>query len=413
MAQKKFAALAFLVIRCVVANAQSTLTLEQAIAFALKNNPEAKAASLEVEHQQWMKRASVDVPKTNVTLTYGQYNSIIKNDNNITLSQTIPFPTVWARELSLGKAMIKSSEYQKVSIDNEITYQVSSVFYQLLYLKAKSALLTRQDSLLERLSKAANARYAAGEVNLLIKTSAEVQWNEAKNQLRQNNADILIQRSQLGILTQSSITDVTGNIEEFADTIFTSSPTQNPALKYFAQQVNIAEAQKKAVVAKILPDITIGYFNQTLIGYQTINAQEQYFGSSSRFQGFQAGVAIPLWFPYHHARAKAATTNRLIAEQNFQLYEQRLNGQLEQARLEHEKVASSVDYYRSFALPNADSLIKQAEAAFRNGEIDYTSYLINLQSTATIRNGYLDALLLLHQRAIRINYLTGNSQPSN
>jgi cobalt-zinc-cadmium resistance protein CzcA len=405
----KIVTVTLLSLSCAMAKGQAVITLEQAIQLALKNNPAAKAASLEIEHERWLKKSSVEIPKTNVMLTYGQYNSVVRNDNNISVSQTIPFPTVWSRSHAVGNALVKSGEYHKASIENDLAYQVSSVYYQLLYLKAKNQLLTLQDSLLERLSKAAGARYAAGEINLLVKTSAETHWNEVKNQLLQNKADISIQHSRLMVLTQSpSVTGITGDLERIPESAWPRSLSQNPELKYTALQVDVARARKKLEIARIMPEITVGYFNQTLIGYQNVNAQEQYFGSSSRFQGFQAGLTIPLWFTYHRARARATATEHLIAQQNLQSHEQHLTGLLEQARLEYEKAASSIEYYRSSALPNANAINSQAEAAFKNGEIDYTNYLVNLQSATAIQNGYLDALLLLHQSSIQLDYLTGN-----
>jgi cobalt-zinc-cadmium resistance protein CzcA len=67
------------------------LTLEQAIETALKNNGSVQAATYNVESQRALKKTGFDLPKTNVSLLYGQYNSYSKNDNNLTVTQTIPF----------------------------------------------------------------------------------------------------------------------------------------------------------------------------------------------------------------------------------------------------------------------------------------------------------------------------------
>lgn len=84
------------------------ITLQQAIDEALKNNAGIKAANYEVTYTQALRKTATDIGKTNVSLLYGQYNSI-KVDNNITVSQSIPFPTVFMSQAKLGNEMVKGS----------------------------------------------------------------------------------------------------------------------------------------------------------------------------------------------------------------------------------------------------------------------------------------------------------------
>lgn len=52
------------------------------------------------------------------------------------------------------------------------------------------------------------------------------------------------------------------------------------------QQAVIAEQNKKLESASVLPDFNVGYFNQSLIGTQTVNGADVYFDGSKRFQEF-------------------------------------------------------------------------------------------------------------------------------
>lgn len=67
--------------------------MQQLIDLAIKNNPATQASSLEIERQTKLKRTSSEIPKTDVLFMYGQYNSVYDQDNNLTISQSIPFPT--------------------------------------------------------------------------------------------------------------------------------------------------------------------------------------------------------------------------------------------------------------------------------------------------------------------------------
>lgn len=388
----------------------SPVTLDEAVSLALRNNPSVKAASLNVEHQRALKQTSTLMPKTDVSWTHGQYNSIVKDDNNFTVTQTIPFPTVWTSQRSLNVAAIAGSLFQKQVSENELIYQVSVTYYHLLFLKSSRALLLQRDSLYAGLLKAADVKYKTGESTLLEKISAETQWNEVQDLLSRNEADVAIWQQQLKTLTGSD-TDiaVTGRLEETVPYTTPESIEMNPELKYSKQQIAIAEGQRKVDAAHILPDITVGYFNQTLIGYQTVNGQEQYFGSGDKFQGFQIGLAFPLWIVPHTAKVRAASVRQEAARQEYEAYRQTLDSQYKQALQELAKAQKSLAYYQTYALPNVAELEAQNEITFKGGEVDYTTYLMNLKNALAIRESYVNTLRDYHMSVLKLNYLAGNT----
>ncbi len=386
------------------------LGLDEAIQYALSHNLEIESSSLAIDHYQQLKKASSEIPKMDISLMHGQYNSYIKSDNNITITQTIPFPTVFTSQNGLAKARLLSSEIQKQVVQNNLVYKISATFYQLLYLKTRQKLLSKQDSIFGELVHAAKIRYETGESNMLEKISAETQWNEVKNHLQQNEADIAIHQQQLQTdLNAEELPSIHGDLENLLSIDKPAiSVEHHPNIKLAHQQKVIGEYQKKVESAKFLPDIHVGYFNQSLIGFQNVNGQEQYFGSSDRFQGFQVGLSIPLWFVPNAAKVKAASFHRDQLARESERYQLNLRGELEKAFKENEKAARSLDYYKTHALPNVAQLINQSSIAFRGGEIDYTTHLLNLKSATSIQDGYLSALREYQLSVLKIQFLTGN-----
>ncbi len=397
-----------------LANGQSQqVNLNQAIDLAIQNNNTLKAATYEIDYQKQLKKTSSEIPKTNVSLTYGQYNSIEKNDNNLNISQSIPFPTVFSSQATLGRSLIKGSEFKKSAMQNEVVYQVTQVYFRLLFLKARHQMLLRQDSIYESFLRAASFRYKSGETNLLEKVTAESQLNETKNQISQNEADTQIGLSQLQTMT-SSITPLTISDGELIELSFDALNDSvkleaNPSLRYYKNQILIANSQKKVESAKSLPDFTIGYFNQTLIGIQNINGQDKYFGSGSRFQGFQVGLAIPLWYAPFASRIKAAEFNKKAVESNFNQYQIDLQGQFQQAVQEYLKNRNRLEYYKTSALPNSDLILRQVQIGFKTGEIGYSEYLLGLKNALAIRENYLQALNQYNQSITTLEFLLGNN----
>ena len=391
------------------AGAQTSIHLDEAIDIALQNNLRIRSSSLETERRQQLRKAATEIPKTEIHLTHGQYNSIVKNDNNLTITQTLPFPTLFFQQAALEKARVTSQEMQREATLNAVVHEVSSVYIQLLYVEARYQLLLELDSLLQGLVRAATIRLETGEAALLEKIAAETEWNETKNKLRQTEADQDIYTSQLSVLLNNPEPfATTGTLAELPGSPGTNT-RQNPLLLYFGQQVKVAEREKKAEAAMALPDITLGFFSQTLIGYQLIDGQEQYFDSSERFEGFTVGLSIPIWFVPNRARVKAASYHEDIARNDYDTYKQSLEGQYDQAMQEYEKTLASLHYYNDYAVPNAKKMATQNWLAFQGGEIDYSTHLMNLRTAIGIREGQLTALRDHHLAIVRLNYLNGNA----
>src|SRR5262245_15717773 len=95
-------------------------SLTQCIDIAMRNNEGIKTASLNIAYQKQFRKAATEIPKTSVVYTQGQFNSIYKYDNNITISQSIPFPLVFSTHNALAKAHIQSSEYNYESAHAEL-----------------------------------------------------------------------------------------------------------------------------------------------------------------------------------------------------------------------------------------------------------------------------------------------------
>lgn len=394
---------------CLNSVAQAQVSLREAVELSLQNNLQIRSANLEIENQRLLKRAAIEVPKTHFQLTRGQYNSHITNDNNLTITQTVPFPTLWIQQAAMGRARVESQQLSLNATSNAVAFDVSSAYVQLLFLKARHHQLVGLDTLFEGLAKSASVRYRTGEAPLLETISAETQWNEVKNGLRQNEADQMIYEKQLQVLMNYDQPVGTSETLEQLALSSKGSIVENPELHHLKKEIEVADRWRKVQFAKVLPDITVGFFSQTLIGYELIDGQEQYFGANERFNGFEIGLSIPIWFLPHAARARAAESQYEIAQNEYESYAHILSGQYDQSLKEFEKANAGLDYYRQYALPNADKLESQNILSFRSGEIDYSTFLLNIRTSIAIREGYLNNLRDYHLAVLKLNYITGNS----
>ncbi len=383
------------------------LSREQVVQIALQNNQLIKAAEFQVEYFRQLKKTGTDIGKLTALWMHGQYNSL-NQDNNLTLTQSIPFPTAIGAQVRLGKEQVTGAQKSLLATQNNLVFEVKSAYEQLLYQEALKKLLATQDSLYTDFARASSLRYKTGESNLLEKATAETQLLEVKNLARQNEADIQISQTRIQTLLKSENPIIAGDIlARQIPPAETSSFQNNPQLDYLKQQVIISSQFKRLERNKIMPDIIVGYFNQSLTGVQVINGVDTYFPRSKHFQGFQLGLAIPLWFAPPVARARAAAFQEEAIRKNAEYFETSLNGAYVQALQEFDKNQASVTYYENSALQNAELILSQARKAYRSGEIGYIEYLQSLRNALTIKSNYLLALNQYNQSIIKLEFLLG------
>ena len=392
----------------VIADAQK-LTLEQAVQTALQNNLGIKSAEYQIEYFKELKKTGTDIGKLSAVWMHGQYNSIYQ-DNNLSLQQNIPFPSTLINQVKLGKEQVTGAQQNLIVQQNNLVYEVKSIYYQLVYQEAQKKLFFSQDSLYSDFAKASSLRYKTGESNLLEKTTAETQRMEIQNLQRQNLADIQISGARLQALLKSDLPIVAA--EELAkrpvpselDSVLLQN---NPSLKLMNQEVSINQQYKRVERNRVLPDLMVGAYIQSLTGIQNVNGQDIFYPRSKQFTGFQLGLAIPLWIKPNLARAKAAAFQEEATRKSAQHFETILTGHYEQALRELDKNTATLNYYETSALQNAELILSQSRKAFHAGEIGYIEYLQSLKISVGIRANYLQALNQYNQSIVTLEFLLG------
>jgi cobalt-zinc-cadmium resistance protein CzcA len=94
----------------------------------------------------------------------------------------------------------------------------------------------------------------------------------------------------------------------------TSVLRQTPSWTLSTQQNEVQHQLYTLEKARSLPDLTVGYFNQSFRGPMNVNGVEQTFTGADRFDGITAGIALPLWWKPYAARVQAAKFHRKQAE---------------------------------------------------------------------------------------------------
>ena len=374
---------------------QNVLTLEDAISKALKNSKNITAAGLAVLQQKQLLKSSFNLPNPEV---------FIESPTGIfytgSITQSIEFPSVYKKQYQLQQQQIVLADKEKQLTEGEVKLQTSRLYLLLQYNVALQQYLHVQDTIFERLSKAAGRQFDAGQIDYLQKTLAESQYGEIHNQTSQYRLAIANVQNQLkyliGVPAAFNVNPLDTNLA-ISDGIVAGDSTaftNNPSLLIINQEGIIAQKNIELQKAKSLPGLAFGYFNQgersTPIGNR-----------------FRLGFTVPLWFGQFRSSINAAKTNAEVMRQKAIGLQQQLSLTFLQAQNELDIYSQSIRYYKSTGIPKAQVMVETARRFFESGEIDYVAYLRNLNEAQSINLKYLEVVRNYSQALVELKYLNG------
>ncbi|QNH61379.1 TolC family protein [Hymenobacter sediminicola] len=374
------------------------LTLPQALQTGLGQSLFLQNATLEVERQRALSRTGYDLPRTVVDYQYGQISGSLA-DQSLNVVQQTAFPTLYGAQRKLLEGQTATAE-QRVRLQRrELTRAIRTSYFELLLLQRRAALLRRQDSLYRRAARAAEVRYRTGETNRLEQVSAAARSQELHNRLLTVLTEVQVRQQQLGLLlgTSGSVhVDTTASLLASLTPADTAgiSPETNPTLSVLQQEVAVSEQQTRVEQLRRLPDLRVGYFNQTI-------------NKERGFQVAQAGVALPLLGGAQRGRIQAAKVAEQAATAQLSYANLQLNSQFSGLRQQLTRARASLNYYQQTALPQARLILDAANKSFRAGDIDYVEFVVNTQPAWDLQTAYLDQITQYNALVISLQALAG------
>ena len=183
----------------------------------------------------------------------------------------------------------------------------------------------------------------------------------------------------------------------------TSAVSNHPQLKVLQQQKNISLVNTQLQKQKLLPELNLGYSNQSIQGTGPDNVL---YAKSYRFNSIQFGIGVPLFFGSQKGKIGSAKIQQQISENNYQLGLQSLKTEYETAFKNYQTQLQTVKYFEDTALQNANTITKTANEQFINGDINYLEWTMLINNAVSIQSNYTDAVKDLNQTIIQLNFLT-------
>lgn len=394
----------FFVLTGTFMNAQTKITLNEAIDIALKNNRGLKNEKLKSEYAKALIKTSSDIPQTGISADYGQINSAY-NDMKFGGSQSIAFPTVYKKQKNLYTEEWKKSELSVALKEYQLKKGITLTFYNILYWQEKEKILNESLDFYGQFLEKATLRLKSGESNILEKSTAANQKSAIEIQIKQVKQELRTLQLQLQWLLNSETEVIPDGERIFSLSSLQNDVSGNPSLKILEQQKNIATRQTALEKSKLLPGLQLAY---NLNSFRGMGADDKVYNASPQFHSVQVGVSVPIFSGGQKARIQVSKIAESVSENDFQNAEFTLKNQYKKLSEIQQKNLEIVSQYEKYELKNAETILETAQKQFINGEINYLEFVMLANQAISIKNNYTDAVWNLNESNIELEYITLN-----
>jgi cobalt-zinc-cadmium resistance protein CzcA len=267
--------------------------------------------------------------------------------------------------------------------------------------------LKRLDSTLNILEQKSKIRFELQDISRLDYSLIQTKRMRLSNDISLLESDLLGEKRRIASLLKLDEKSFEIERSEYQKqlNIFQAEVTENhPLMLWFKQNEGVYLQEKKVDLAHQLPEINLGYFNQTLVGIQNVNGIDTKFTQANRFQGYMVGANVPLfWGAYknrNEASALSLKQNNLEKEQTTQAMQREISQLVDRLNL----LSSSMDKLGSQLSNELRFLTDDAKAKFEVGEISFIEFLQIQQQRSELELSHLQLINQYNQTSIQLNW---------
>ncbi len=393
----------------VISQPKGVLTLKDALALALMNNPRLEIYSWEIRAAQARQLQASMLPNPEIKIEMeeiggpGDRRGIDSSETSIELGQLIELGDKRAlrEDIAALDARLAGWDYEAQRLD--VYRDVAVSFIDLLGAQENMSLNRELTDLSEKVLQAVSQQVAAGRdspveqkraaVNLanfqIEKRKAQKQLNYARLQL----AALWGEKTALFQQAAGQLKNVTAVMPEIE---IAGLLEENPDLARWREIMQKSKTQVKLAKANAIPDPTIA-------------AGCQYFNESND-STVLFGVSLPLpLFDQNRAGISLARANLARSARQNQLARLEAGLDLSATYTELDNAYHEINELNKTVLPTAREVFNNMSQGYRQGKFSYLAVLDAQQSLFETRKQYLDALITYHKAKARLERLIGRN----
>ena len=378
-----------------VSQAQNVeISLEKAIETAIANNKGLQASKQQIDKSKQLEGTAFNIDKTDIYYSFDQ-NNIAQNNSPLNvfgISQAIKFPTFYSSQKEVLKQQTNHSEYLYQLDEQSIKKELSKAYYTAAHWQEMVKNYSYLDSVYQKFAIAAKLKFEVGETNKLEHLIAQSKSKEIGVTLYQSKMNYQKSIVQLNKWIQSDTVFTVLKGKKAMVNLMPLDTANNPLLQYLNQSILLSERQLDANKKNLLPDLKLGVFQGSNDG-----------STPNRFYGFEAGIAIPLFYGSDKAQIQASKTEILIKKNELENSSIQIQANYQVLMNELKSYKKGVDYFTDFGQGLYTETLLNANKGYQAGEIDYLQYITLLDYANTIKINYLQNYFFYNLTVIEAN----------
>jgi cobalt-zinc-cadmium efflux system outer membrane protein len=381
------------------AGVDSLLTLSDLIEEVKRENPELRAMRTEFEAAgygiSWLRY----LPDPLLAFEFSD------NMTMFSVTQQMPFPTKISGRSDRARLAFDYSTLLYEYREQVLIRGVKESYATFLLLKGRISATEKSIAFLQQIYSAARQKYSINEASQAEVLISQVELARAENQLMSLNDDLSLIEAHLNTLLNRDLDDglpVLAKPVQQVDTLplpalYDMARENQPRLKAF--DLKRKEAQLALSIARqtYLPDLTFRYTQEIM-------------DNNMRNSKYMIGFSVPIWFLGKQSEM-VREANSLVnsAGARYEMMENAVLLDVTEARTRVQKYRRATDLYRNSVLPQAETALKSALAAYELNKIDFQVVLESERSLIQAEYDHEEAQAMLFMATAELEQVIGRS----
>ncbi len=395
---------------------QQSMTLQQILDTAVKNNP----AVMESEKRWEEKIGQIPVASAWENPKFGIMKDDIEDGlfapgtammTQYTLKQKIMNP---AKLKSMGKmassdAQMAEANYHDKWLEAYTTAKVD--YYDLMYANKALEIGKENQQLMGQLVQIAQVNYSTGMVSLQDVLRAQTAFSTMTTDLLNMASMEAVAKAKLNTAMGRPADSVLNTKEEFSVTSpnfdltsLAKMTEEKPAIMSMRRQVEMAQNGIELANNQQLPD------------YEVSLAYKDYQQQPNTWQ-VEVMAMLPIWQDKNKGQIKSASAS-LAAAQAALINMRNMAGlDIQMALTEAQTEWRKIDLYKTTIIPQAEQTYQAGVVSYTNGKVDFMAVLDSLNALRNVKLGYYQAHIDYEkavanlEKAVGKPLFTGGTQP--
>ena len=371
--------------------AQQTITLDEALRKARADYPALRASRLQAGSMKALQHAAS--PLGDLELSTSGEEIGHGNDAITTLvaaRQNLDLFSVKSRRRRMEQET-QVAEAGTRLMERQLQWQLSLDYAADVVARLRLEQYRQQARLYTDFVAAAKLRYDTQAASLLEYKAAQSQQRQVELSLIEAEKDL--DKAHINLSRWLSTDTVYQSVDSIGAEVTIASDTLSlhPALGLAQEKVRLAEAVARETRSAALPKLYVEMGSQKI-------------GSRTAYWSWQVGLSVPVSIGANKARNRAAALDTEKAHADLMAEQRTLGTQQRMLDSEYAKWRSTVDYYRTSALPLAQEQRRIALLSYQKGATGYLDFIQAMKTAMDTELSYVDAYAKLLESKFNIEY---------